>query len=102
MKTLHYTQGYPVSDFMIERFFETHKRKKEIYVSNKLVVDRFRAAVVDGEIEEFKFVYNDTENGVKFECVINQKSLGMNVQPSLLDLNQQLLAKIVRHKNRVS
>lgn len=58
--TIYFTKdAKSISDFDIENEFEKVKLNKEIFISNHILLDRFRLAVSNKEIKPFKFVLED-------------------------------------------
>ena len=58
---LVFKDGYPVSDFGVEDFYETNKNNSMVFVSSILVLDRFRVAVKEGDIPPFDIEVYDGE-----------------------------------------
>lgn len=58
---LVFKDGYPISDFDVEDFYNTNKSKSLIFTSSSLVLTRFRVGVKEGDIPPFDIEVYDGE-----------------------------------------
>lgn len=93
MLTIKFTKDAdPVSDYEVEEFYQTFKNSTTLMICNNLVLQRFRVAVHEGEIEKFT-LFVENEDGDFKGCVFER--LESNANNNILYLNDSYLDRLL-------